>query len=252
MATQTTTITKRAQTMTKTESGSEKATKQFEVDLTKPLVFQVGHLLDRYDDWVHKPVITKQGPRLFESDFMESLTNTKWWVIPLIWGPVVLYSAWKSLQLGVPVATLPGWMGVGALIWTFLEYSLHRFLFHWTTSGYWTNTLHYMIHGCHHKHPQDPYRLVFPPALCLIFISIIVPPFRLIFPPPLLYAGFAGGLLGYITYDVTHFWCHFGLQSKIGFVAAVRRYHLAHHFKNYNLGFGITSPLWDYVFGSHP
>jgi len=134
-------------------------------------------------------------------------------------------------------------MLLGLFIWTCLEYLLHRFLFHWTTSTYWTNTLHYLLHGCHHKHPQDPYRLVFPPALCVVFISVIVPPFRLVFPEPVLYAGFAGGLLGYVMYDITHFWVHFGIQTKMEPVSSLRRYHLAHHFKNYNLGFGITSPL---------
>lgn len=224
----------------------------FEVDLSKPLVFQVGHLGDRYDDWVHKPVISKTGPRLFESDFMESLTNTYWWMIPTLWVPVALFALSKSIALGVDVKAIPGWMLLGLFIWTGLEYTLHRFLFHWTTSTYWTNTLHYLLHGCHHKHPQDPYRLVFPPALCVVFIAAIVPPFRLIFPEPVLYAGFAGGLLGYVIYDVTHFWVHFGIQTKMEPVSSLRRYHLAHHFKNYNAGFGITSPLWDYVFGTHP
>lgn len=32
---------------------------------------QVGRLGDRYNAWVHDPVITKEIPRFFESDFLE-------------------------------------------------------------------------------------------------------------------------------------------------------------------------------------
>ncbi|KAI8568533.1 hypothetical protein RHMOL_Rhmol02G0208000 [Rhododendron molle] len=64
----------------------------------------------------------------------------------------------------------------GIFIWTLMEYTLHRFLFHIKTKSYWGNTLHYLLHGCHHKHPMDGLRLVFPPAatavLCFpVFIS---------------------------------------------------------------------------------
>jgi hypothetical protein len=30
------------------------------------------------------------------------------------------------------------------------------------------NTAHYLLHGCHHKHPMDGLRLVFPPAAAAI------------------------------------------------------------------------------------
>ena len=76
----------------------------FEVDMSKPLVFQVGHLGERYDDWVHKAVVSKEGPRLFKSDFMESLTNTYWWMIPTIWLPVVLYAEREALKNGISVS----------------------------------------------------------------------------------------------------------------------------------------------------
>ena len=76
----------------------------FEVDMSKPLVFQVGHLGERYDAWVHKAVVSKEGPRLFKSDFMESLTNTYWWMIPTIWLPVVLYAEREALKNGTSVS----------------------------------------------------------------------------------------------------------------------------------------------------
>lgn len=224
----------------------------FQVDLSKALVFQVGHLGDRYDAWVHDPIVSKQGPRLFESDLMEMFTNTYWWMIPLIWLPIVFYVEWQALQGGISASAIPLYMAGGLLIWTLLEYSLHRFLFHAATSTYWWNTIHYLLHGCHHKHPQDPNRLVFPPLLCIIFSVAIVTPFTYFLPKPVVYTMYGGGLLGYVCYDVTHFWLHFGFPTKFATLYKMRRYHLAHHFKNPSKGYGITNTLWDHVLGTLP
>jgi len=224
----------------------------FEVDLSKPLVFQVGHLGDRYDEWVHQAIVTKKGPRLFEWDWMEALTNTCWWVIPLIWLPVVVFAEREAIRNGVKPANIPLYMLGGLVIWTFLEYNLHRFLFHAKTSTYWMNTLHYLLHGCHHKHPQDPYRLVFPPALNLVFTACILLPFTPFLEYRHVMALYGGGLLGYVCYDCTHFWVHFGVSTKVPIFYSLRRYHLGHHFKSQNLGFGITSPSWDWVYGTLP
>ena len=86
------------------KESNNTASSGFEVDLSKPLVFQVGHLGDRYDDWVHTPIVSKTGPRLFESDLMEFFTNTKWYMIPIIWLPVVVFAEFKAVSLGVPVS----------------------------------------------------------------------------------------------------------------------------------------------------
>lgn len=140
----------------------------------------------------------------------------------------------------------------GIAIWSLLEYSLHRFLFHATTSSYWGNTLHYLLHGCHHKHPQDPNRLVFPPLLCAVMSAAIVFPFTFFLSEPLVWTIYGGGLLGYIGYDVTHFWLHFGVPTKFPVLYRMRRYHLGHHFKFPEMGFGITNSFWDNVFGTFP
>lgn len=34
---------------------------------------QVGHLGEAYEEWVHQPIVSKEGPRFFESDFWEVL-----------------------------------------------------------------------------------------------------------------------------------------------------------------------------------
>ncbi|KAI0497603.1 hypothetical protein KFK09_020835 [Dendrobium nobile] len=224
---------------------------KFNVDLNKPLAFQVGHLGEGYQEWVHQPIVSKEGPRLFENDIMEFLTRTKWWVIPLVWLPVVSWSLVMAIRMGISLTQAALLVMVGMLIWTLLEYSLHRFIFHMNTKNYWSNTMHYLLHGCHHKHPMDSLRLVFPPAaaaiICIPFWGLI----RLLSTPIATPAIFAGGLLGYVIYDCTHYYLHHGSPSNQP-ARYLKRYHVSHHFRIQNKGFGITSSLWDFVFGTLP
>ncbi|CAN1290283.1 Dihydroceramide fatty acyl 2-hydroxylase FAH1 [Linum perenne] len=142
--------------------------KGFVVDLDKPLVFQVGHLGEAYDEWVHQPIVSREGPRFFANDVMEALTRTVWWAIPAIWLPVVCWFTLMSARMGLALTEVASLVLFGVFIWTLLEYTLHRFLFHIKTKSYWGNTAHYLLHGCHHKHPMDGLRLVFPPAATAI------------------------------------------------------------------------------------
>lgn len=35
------------------------------------VIFQVGHLEEQYQDWVHQPIVSKEGPRFFANDVLE-------------------------------------------------------------------------------------------------------------------------------------------------------------------------------------
>ncbi|KAF6166182.1 hypothetical protein GIB67_023892 [Kingdonia uniflora] len=215
------------------------------------VVGRVGHLGEGYQEWVHQPIVSKEGPRFFSSDFWEFLTRTEWWVIPLVWLPVVFWSTSRSIKMGCTLPQVALLLVGGIFVWTLLEYCLHRFLFHIKTKTYWTNTAHYLLHGCHHKHPMDGLRLVFPPAaaaiLCFPFWNMV----KLISTPTTTPALFGGGLLGYVMYDVTHYYLHHGQPTK-EVTRELKRYHLNHHFRIQDKGYGITSKLWDKVFGTLP
>ncbi|KAL0002343.1 hypothetical protein SO802_016124 [Lithocarpus litseifolius] len=157
-----------------TLSVAKMVAQEFTVDLNKPLVYQVGYLGESYQEWVHQPIVSKEGPRFFESDFgrynLFFLTRTVWWAIPVIWLRVVCWAIYKSIQMGVSLPHIAFLVVYGIFLWTLNEYSLHRFLFHIDTKSYWGNTIHYLLHGCHHKHPMDGLRLVFPPAATAILL----------------------------------------------------------------------------------
>ncbi|CAK7896197.1 ceramide very long chain fatty acid hydroxylase Scs7p [[Candida] anglica] len=223
------------------------------LDLNKPLLLQVlfgGFTKDFYLDQVHRPRHYGKGSAPLFGNFLEPLSLTPWWVVPLVWLPPNMYFFYLGFVNQHALTALSLW-AMGLFIWTLVEYCLHRFLFH--LDGYLPNhsvafTLHFLLHGIHHYLPMDGYRLVLPPTL---FIILAYPFYKLvfaIFPFYMACSGFAGGTLGYIMYDVTHYLLH---HTRLpAYLQEVKRVHLEHHYKNYEMGFGVTSPFWDVVFGT--
>ncbi|AET38418.1 fatty acid alpha-hydroxylase Ecym_2712 [Eremothecium cymbalariae DBVPG len=224
------------------------------LDLDKPLFMQVlfgNFTKEFYIDQVHRPRhYGKESAPLF-GNFLEPLSKTSWWVIPIVWYPCVIYYIRTALlNISTPLALFL--FGVGVFVWTLIEYGLHRFLFHFDDRMPESNivfTLHFLLHGIHHYLPMDKYRLVMPPAL---FLALCYPFYKLVFsilPYYCACAGFAGGLFGYVGYDVTHYFLHH--RKLPPFMRKLKKYHLEHHYKNYELGFGVTSWYWDKVFNTY-
>lgn len=141
-----------------------------------------------------------------------------------------------------------GYFLFGVLLWSFLEYTLHRWVFHVklsNKSGSWLCTFHFMIHGLHHKVPFDPMRLVFPPLPGAVLAAVIYTPLSFVLSHPRVIL--SGALAGYLCYDMMHYYLHYGNPSLWAFVH-MKRYHHHHHFSHQTLGYGISSPLWDVVF----
>jgi len=185
--------------------------------------------------------------RMFESDFMEFFSRVHP-VIPLaLYLPVVGYmlyvSLWRRQLSSVAVAAL---FLLGILLWTLIEYLIHRYIFHYEPKTRWGKQLHFVIHGVHHDYPNDARRLVMPPAISIPLAFLFFGLFFLIFGS-LAPAVFAGLVFGYLCYDMLHYATHH-LAMKSGVWLWLKQYHLRHHFKDDHVGYGISSPLWDYVF----
>lgn len=110
--------------------------------------------------------------------------------------------------------------------------------------------MHFTLHGIHHYLPMDKYRLVMPPTL---FLALVGPFWKL--AHALFYwdwniatAAFCGGMFGYTCYDMTHYFLHH--QNLPLWYKSLKKYHLEHHFLDYENGFGVTSRFWDRVFGT--
>jgi len=92
-------------------------------------------------------------------------------------------------------------------------------------------------------------RLVMPPLLAAIIAFPIWCACMLTFSSNYGNAFMSGALIGYICYDLTHYYLHHG-RAYFNYFRKMKSYHFDHHYKNYDLGYGISSKLWDYVFGT--
>lgn len=197
--------------------------------------------------------------RLFQSDFLEFFTHIHPGVIILIWTPVVVYFLAQPL-LNPPVGTSLGFVPaaflLGIFVWTFMEYMLHRFVFHYRPRSPWQARVVFLFHGVHHKQPQCKTRLVMPPVVSVplafvfygLFYGIVAVGLGLPYwTAPL----FSGAIFGYLLYDLTHYATHH-LPMRRGLMRYLKRYHLKHHYKTPDQRFGVSSPLWDIVFGTKP
>lgn len=160
--------------------------KQEIVDWSKPMLGQVHRVGNLYEEWIHMPV--DKELRLFESNFLEFFSKSPWWVVPSVWVPVILYVLYMSVSGGPSV--LP-WIpktprltfvevfcyaSAGILLWTLIEYSLHRFIFHATppSSSRFLVIMHFMLHGQHHKVMSNLHLPHFCACVFNCFIVIIV------------------------------------------------------------------------------
>jgi sterol desaturase/sphingolipid hydroxylase (fatty acid hydroxylase superfamily) len=189
---------------------------------------------------------------MFENPLLERLSRVHPAVPPLIYLPVVTTLLVLAIgQKGLGVAAVAGVFLCGLAFWSLAEYLLHRFVFHFEPDTRWGRRLHFIIHGVHHDYPHDPMRLVMPPSVSVPLALLVFGLFRLLLGPAWSLPFFAGFLIGYLIYDMTHYHIHHH-RSDNRISLALRRYHYRHHFQQSDRGFGVTSPLWDRVFRTSP
>jgi sterol desaturase/sphingolipid hydroxylase (fatty acid hydroxylase superfamily) len=193
-----------------------------------------------------------QTCRMFENELLERFSRIHPATPFVAWVPVTLACLTRSVlrhDVGVLAIAALFLGGMGA--WTFAEYILHRYVFHWTNETAWGKRIHFLLHGVHHEYPSDKDRLVMPlltsVPLAVIFYSIFTLTMGRAIGEPF----FAGFVVGYLFYDGTHYYVHhFVPTTRWG--KFLRRHHLTHHFADHDGGFGVSTPLWDLVFRTMP
>ncbi|CAO3593459.1 unnamed protein product [Absidia cylindrospora] len=206
-----------------------------------------------YLEQVHCPRFTSHYVPYFSDPIMDLLSRTTWYTVPLLWLPFIAYQLWQSVHapFGSVQNTYQGF-GLGVLFWTLLEYILHRFLFHLDDllpDHPIALLVHFTLHGIHHHMPMDRLRLVMPPALTIVISFPIFKLANTLFSATTAHAFMGGAFFGYVCYDMVHYYLHHAHVMELHF-KEMKRYHLAHHYKNFESGFGITSKLWDHIFGT--
>jgi 4-hydroxysphinganine ceramide fatty acyl 2-hydroxylase len=188
--------------------------------------------------------------RMFKSDFMESLSKVHPSVPLIIYLPVIAFFLYKSIEFQISFGNILLLVVLGIFIWSFTEYTLHRFIFHFNFKSQFGKKLHFIFHGVHHDYPMDSRRLVMPPSVSVPLAVLFYFLFQAILGEVFVAPFFIGFLTGYLFYDLTHYAVHhFNIHNK--FWLALKKHHMRHHFQNPELGYGVSSPMWDYVVGTN-
>lgn len=187
--------------------------------------------------------------RVFKNPVLEYFTHAYPLTPVIFYIPTACYLIYLSIE-DRTLIELTGLFLAGMLIWTFLEYVMHRWVFHLDSYTKLGRKIHLIFHKTHHDYPRDSTRIVMPLfaslPLGIIFYILIM----------LLFGNntnivYAGLLTGYVAYDCIHYTVHKkNLKSSIG--RYMKLYHILHHYSDYNTAFGVSSPFWDIIFRTLP
>ena len=138
----------------------------------------------------------------------------------------------------------------GVLTWGLIEYSIHRLVFHFEAQSEKGRNFVYAMHLNHHANPK---------AMDDLFASL-----RLSLPLALFYCLsawaimrswqatvylFIGLTAGYFSYEFLHYQAHHR-APRLRVFRYLKKYHMLHHHQTSALRFGVTSPVFDYLFGT--
>ncbi len=185
----------------------------------------------------------QESSRMFKASWMELLSKVHFLTPLVIYVPVIV---WCFYEAGFSTIVLIRFF-LGLFIWTFTEYILHRFVFHWIPPGKFGLRIHFVFHGVHHDFPNDRLRLVMPPTISIPLAFLFFYVFKVTLGVSLTYPFFAGFVFGYLIYDMMHYSIHH-LNWRNPVWEKVKQQHMRHHFMEPEKGYGVSNPLWDYVF----
>lgn len=194
---------------------------------------------------------TTGSPDLFKNKFLNVLTRTN------IAVPLTIFYTSSSIVLlyyilykQIHISTLLINFFLGILFFTLIEYFVHRVVFHIKGDGEAIQKFQYIVHGVHHEYPKDKLRLAMPPIVS-VFLSLILLSF---FNFVLGYYGLpfgSGFIFGYALYLSIHYSVH-AFSPPNNFLKKLWHHHALHHYQDGETAFGVSSPIWDYIFKTMP
>ena len=187
----------------------------------------------------HKP---KGDGKVFKNPVLDSLTRTH-----IAW-PLSIFYGMAALLLGYTL--YEGFIGAGAsillfvaglLVFTLVEYLIHRYTFHMEADTPKKERLQYVLHGAHHDYPKDKTRLAMPPFVSLLLAVGFFLLYRLILGD-LGIPFTAGFVAGYASYLCVHYSVHAFPPPK-NFLRHLWIHHALHHYQQSNAAYGVSSPF---------
>jgi hypothetical protein len=156
------------------------------------------------------------------------------WVFGCFFAAAIAWGVVDGEGRAIPLA-----LAGGLLLWTAIEYLMHRFAFHG-----------FAPHWEHHADPVDVKYILAPFPLSLsVSAGLWVAMWAITRSTALPGLILAGVWVGYLTYEGVHLRIHSNAPGG-PLLRALRRRHYYHHFADDRFYYGVTTPLWDFVFRS--
>ena len=193
----------------------------------------------------------KGSAQLFQNPVLERLSHTHIALPVGIFALTTVLSLYYGLTHGFMSAVSAfGLFLLGLLAFTFIEYLVHRYVYHIPATTPGRAKFQYTMHGVHHEYPKDKTRLAMPPIITVFVASLLFFIFRLVFGS---YAfGLLGGFtFGYASYLFVHYAIHAYSPPK-NFLKVWWTHHSQHHYRQDEVAFGVSSTLWDHIIGTMP
>ncbi len=144
---------------------------------------------------------------------------------------------------------------LGFLVWTWLEYEVHRYILHGRFPdgpGAWRHFLHKSfdhLHWEHHARPWDGNHVNGTLKDTGLFVVLLLA-LSLLFPAWTASMLIAGLTQAYVIEEWVHHSVHF-CSFKSKYFRYIKRHHLYHHSpRGSEAGYGLTNGFWDVAFGT--
>ncbi|TGE09678.1 sterol desaturase family protein [Hymenobacter fodinae] len=193
----------------------------------------------------------KGSAQLFKNPVLERLSHTHI-ALPT---SIFIITACVSLYYGITRGFITGASAfglflVGWFMFTFVEYAMHRYLYHIPATTPGRAKFQYTMHGVHHEFPKDKTRLAMPPIITVFVTSLLFFIFRFTFGNAV-FGILAGFVFGYALYLFVHYAIHVYAPPK-NFLKVWWTHHAQHHYRQDEIAFGVSSTLWDHIIGTMP
>lgn len=186
---------------------------------------------------------------MFKNPILEFFSHIHPITPVIVFVPVITFVLVQAFRFTTIAQTI-GVFLLGVLLWTAVEYIIHRFAFHIEPKTVTGKRLHFLVHGVHHDYPRDSTRLVMPLLVSIPLATAFYFLFELIVAPQH-WALFGGFVAGYVAYDSIHYATHhWPMTNRVG--RFLKEYHMKHHYVESETAYGVSNPLWDYVFNTVP
>ena len=159
---------------------------------------------------------------------------------------------WALVTSAAPASSLALLFLIGVAIFFPSEYIVHRGMFHYFADKKAGAVLSKQ-HVEHHKRPDDLDYLFNDPRISLtVGLLYFLVCFGITRNLGQSAALSLGNFVGLVYYEHVHFAAHRpGAKPWTPWSRFMKKFHLWHHFKHERKWFGVTSPVFDYAFGSN-